>query len=376
MSPLHIVHVFESLMPGGAERQALLLVRNSDAGRFRHSVINYCPRPGDLTAAFADAGVSVHTLAKSELGPVRFFFALRALLRRLEPDVVHALLYSPSFWGRAAALSVGLRGIVASARNSRPYETWYESFGDRLLSRGTRVRIANSNGVRDVLLGSVGLEDREVRVIYNGIDTRRLTPSAGRTELRRRLGWGDGQIVLLCVGRLVPEKDFPLLLRAAARLRERAPAARVCIAGWGPLQTDLESLRASLRLEGVVDLLGRREDVSDLLAACDVFVMTSRTEGFSNALLEALAAGVPVLSTRVNGAIEILRDEENALLADVGDEDAVVEGLARLAADSALRSRLAAAGAACVRERFTVDAMVRAHEAVYTETAQASRRSG
>ncbi len=369
MKLIHVVHIFESLLPGGAERQALLLVRRSDPGAFRHTVVNYCQLPGDLTSAFREVGCTVKVLDKRTLGGVRFFLELRRLLVAENPDVVHTWLYSPAFWGRAAAVTACVPGLVASARNGRPYRHWYEAFIDRQLSRFTDARIANAAGVKEVLCRSVGLQEDQVRVIYNGIEAERLIPSAPRSELRERFAWKVGDLVVLAVGRLVVEKDYPLLLRSIARLREEFPQLRLCIAGWGVLEAELLALRASLALEEVVDFLGRREDVCDLLAACDVYVMSSATEGFSNALLEALYAGRAVVSTRVNGAMEILRHEENALLVDVGDEIGLANCLRRILTDSALRKRLALMGPALVRERFTSEAMVQSHERLYAEVA-------
>ena len=182
------------------------------------------------------------------------------------------------------------------------------------------MRIANSEGVRDSLVQRVGLRRESIRVIYNGVDAVRLEPTANRDALRSRFGWPDGAPILLSVGRLVREKNYRMLLNVIASLRERIPTLRAAIAGWGAAEQSLHDFRAELDLTDCVEFLGRREDVADLMAAADIFVMPSLSEGFSNALLEAMWVGMPVVATRVNGAVEIIRNGENGLLVDIGDE--------------------------------------------------------
>jgi glycosyltransferase involved in cell wall biosynthesis len=222
----------------------------------------------------------------------------------------------------------------------------------------------------------VGLPPERIRVIYNGVDDARLTPSAGRAELRRRLGWPEDAPVVLAVGRLVPEKNYPMMFRAVRRLRERCPGLRTAIAGWGRQEEKLRELRTALGLEDCVELLGRREDVADLMAAADVFAMSSNSEGFSNALLEAMWVGLPVVSTRVNGAVEIVRDGENGFLVDVGDEAALSGAIGRLLSDGGLRQRLGEMASRDVRARFSVSAMVAAHVEAYEEAAGRRRAAG
>jgi glycosyltransferase involved in cell wall biosynthesis len=175
--------------------------------------------------------------------------------------------------------------------------------------------------------------------------------------------------VLLSIGRLVREKNYPMLFEVVCRLRPRHPRLRVVIAGWGAAEASLREQRNALGLADDVELLGRREDVGDLLSAADVFVMPSLSEGFSNALLEAMWAGMPVVSTRVNGAVEVIRHEHNGLLTDVGDKDSFANAIHRLLSDDALRQRLSDNARREVRDRFSLEAMVAAHVEVYEKVA-------
>jgi len=359
-------------LPGGAERQALALVRNSDPTAVRFSAINCCAAEHLLAPEFAAAGCPVTLLDKFSMTYPAFLWKLRSLLRDLNPDVVHTWLYAPCFWGRFAAITAGVPGIVASTRTGSVYSRWYESLIDRVLSRRTAVRIVNSEGVRESLVQRVGIRPKETRVIYNGVDAERLAPSANRAALRSRFGWPDGAPVLLSVGRLVREKNYPMLLRVIASLRESRPALRAAIAGWGAAEQSLQDLRAKLCLTNCVEFLGRREDVADLMAAADIFVMPSLSEGFSNALLEAMWIGLPVVATRVNGAVEIIRNGENGMLVDIGDERAFTAAVADLLADQPRRDRLGRQASTDVRRRFSIDRMVAEHIESY-RTAAAGR---
>jgi len=372
--PIHVVHVFGTLMPGGAERQALAIMRHSNGSRFRHSAINYWADENDIGPQFVAAGCPLHLLDKPSVSLPRFLWQLRSLLKRLRPDVVHAWLYAPSFWGRAAAILAGVPGIVASTRTSLAYTRWYEGFLDRLLSRRTQVRIVNSQNVKSLLVDRVRLSPDLIEVIYNGVDPSRLVPSADRPTLRTRLGWPADAPVLLCVGRLVAAKNYPMLFRVVLRLRERHPDMRSFIAGWGPLYDSLLAQREDMGLTGTVEFLNRREDVADLMSAADLFVSTSSTEGFSNALLEAMWLGLPVVTTRVSGAVEIVRDGLNGIIVDVDDDETMLSRIGGLLADQRLRQRLAEQARTNVRERFTLEASVAAHENVYERVARSAGR--
>lgn len=371
--PIHVLHVFGTLMPGGAERQALNIFRFGDRSRFRHSVINYYPEPGDLEQTYRDAGCELHVFQKRAHLPPGFFLKLRRMIRGIRPDVVHTWLFSANFWGRAAAIAARVPGIVASTRTNLQYRHGIERQIDKILSRRTAFRIVNSDGIRQTLLGYGVIPDAKIRVIPNGVDADRLRPSADRATLRRKFGWSADAPVLLAVGRLVWEKDYPTLFSVATKLREKHGGLRIFVSGWGPLESELRGAIAARGLSDTIELLGRREDVNDLYAAADLFLSTSVREGFSNSLLEAMWTGLPVVVTRVHGAVEVVRSEETGLMLEPGDVGGITAAVDRMLTDRALARRLAEAGRREVQSRFSVQAMVAGHEAAYTEAARGVR---
>jgi glycosyltransferase involved in cell wall biosynthesis len=169
------------------------------------------------------------------------------------------------------------------------------------------------------------------------------------------------------VGRLHPQKDFATLLAAIAQVRKRIPTVRLLLVGDGELRDELESQSRSLGLSEIVTFAGSRTDVPEILAAVDVFTLSSLWEGMSNAALEAMAAGLPVVATAVGGTPEVVVDEVTGLLVPPHDPTSLAGALTTLLREPALRRRMGQAGRERVQEQFSVERMVCRTEALYTE---------
>jgi glycosyltransferase involved in cell wall biosynthesis len=211
-----------------------------------------------------------------------------------------------------------------------------------------------------------GVPARKVHVVRNGVDTDALRPPSPeeRAAARAALAIPEGALAIGSVGRLVPEKDYPSLVRAAASLAREGREVRVVLAGEGPERERIAAAAREGGIEASLLLLGTRDDVAGVLRALDVFVLSSVSEGLSNTLLEAAAAGLARVATRVGGNPEVVRDGEDGLLVSASDSSALAEALGRLARDAALRERLAAgARARCVAE-FSMASMAAGHMAL------------
>jgi glycosyltransferase involved in cell wall biosynthesis len=381
--PIHVLHVFGTLLPGGAERQALALVRHRDAARVRYSVVNCnaagAPnRPGDgpiqsLMDEFSAAGCECHLLDKFSRSTVAFIWELRNLIRRIAPDIVHTWLYAPSFWGRGAALLAGGCSVVASTRTAKPYGRLLPCRLDRWLSRWTAARVVNSQEVRRMLIEHVGVPADRIEVIYNGIEPERFNVEVDGVTARKRFGWAVDIPLLLAVGRLADDKNYPMLFRVTDRLRASFPNVRVIIAGAGPQEDALRRLCKDMGLSPFVQFLGWRQDVADLMAAADLFVMTSSWEGFPNALLEAMGAGCAVVSTRVSGAEELVEHGRTGILVGLDDDESMTKHIAELLNEPSRRRALGEEARRIIRSRYTVEAMARAHETLYEKVVADAR---
>jgi glycosyltransferase involved in cell wall biosynthesis len=235
---------------------------------------------------------------------------------------------------------------------------------DRLLARLARAIVVNSQAVgRRFGRPAAG----KVRCIHNGVDLARFTPQKAPPALRASLGLLDGAPVVASVGRFVAFKGYGHLLEAARSVHQAMPAAHWVLAGDGELRGTLEAQCRGLGLEAVVHFTGWRDDVPDLLALCDVFVLPSLSEHFGRVLIEAMAMARAVVATDAGGVPEIVVHGETGLLVPPAQPKALAEAVLALLENPARAARLGAAGRRRSEERFSLPRHVEAVEALYHE---------
>ena len=238
---------------------------------------------------------------------------------------------------------------------------------NRLLSRFPSRVFSVSNDLR-AHLTSEGFPERQVQVIHNGIQTDATPPPAARREARTRLGMEPEHIVIGSVARLDPVKDFRTLVRAFHDVHRVLPHARLVIIGDGPERDTLLIEIAGTGLTDSVILTGHREDVPSLLPALDIFANSSIFEGVSLTILEAMAAAVPVVATRVGGTPEVVVDGDTGRLVPARDVQAMAEALLSIATDAGTAGRMAASGRRRVEQHFSIERMVDRYAAVYRDS--------
>ena len=237
----------------------------------------------------------------------------------------------------------------------------------RWLGRVTDLSLAVSQGVRDYLIAQCALDPAKVRVVHNGVDLERLRQHRPRTAVRRELGLAAEARVVGLVARLDHwGKGHREFFAALAALPEGYPVEALIIGG-GRREAEMRRLAAELGLAGRVHFLGPRDDVPDLLSALDIFVLPSHSEGVSLALLEAMAAGLPVIATRVGGLPEVVTDGENGLLIPPQDPEALATALERLLADPDLAQKLGENARKHVEANFSLERLGREINEIYGE---------
>ncbi len=351
--PLRVLHVVPLLGHGGMETGVMKLVTGCDPSRIVSDVCTLEP-----ARAFTDlfSGDSVlHELSRRsalDLGLVR---ALAAIMRRRAFDVVHTHAWGTLVEGRIAAKLAGVRHVIhgehgtleTRPRNVRlQRHTWKRV--DRLL--------AVSDELARRMVSVVGIDRARIDVIPNGVDLDLFTGDS-RDAARRRLGLPLDATIVLAIGRLVDVKNYAMLLHAAALLPRTGPRWKVLIAGEGPLRADLEQRMTNLELDSV-ELLGHRTDTPDLLAACDVFALTSHSEGMSNTILEAMAAARPVVATRVGGNPELVREGVTGHLVTSNNAGQFAAALAALAASPERARAMGLAGREIAVSEFSIARMI------------------
>jgi glycosyltransferase involved in cell wall biosynthesis len=344
---MRVLHVITSLARGGAENHLLQLAGGQAAAGMTVAVAGL-KEPSTLAPAFAAKGVAPHALHLSRYGDPRPVARLRRLVAAFRPDLVHAHLPPAELYARLALLG-GETPLVITRHND---ERFAPIVGERLLSRWVAARAARVICISRAVARYTAAA-RTVVLPYA------LDPAPFADAAPAALGPGP---IVGTLARLVPQKGFDVLLEAFARV---APPARLVIAGDGPLREAIAARAARPDLAGRVVLLGKRDDTPALLAAFDVFVLASRWEGFGLVLLEAMAAGRPIVATRISAIPEVVADGETALLVPPDDPAALAQAVGALLADAPLRAAMAAAGRRRVATHFAPGAMLDATGAVY-----------
>ena len=275
------------------------------------------------------------------------------------PDLVHTHLVHADIYGGTAARALGIPSL-STRHNDDRYLLGPFRYVDRAFARPARRLIAISDAVRR-FLERAGHDPSKLTTIRYGLDE---LPAAPSQPTPAAAGVPPEAPLALAVGRLIEQKDHATVLRAFARVRATLPDARLAILGSGPLEAETRRLAAELGLEDAVTMPGRT-DIRDWLERADVFVHSSRWEGFGIVLLEAMLAGLPVVATRVSAVPEVVADGETGLLVEPGDDTGLAEALGALLSDRARAAALGKSGLERARTEFSVARMTERTLAVY-----------
>ena len=346
----------------GAERLVVETIRRLGP-RIRPTV--FClDAQGSLGAELERDGIDVVVFGRRPGLDFGVAGRLAQEVRRRHIHVVHAHQYTPFFYAALAKLRTGARFRLILTEHGRHYPDLVSTqrrLGNRLLLS----RLANRiNAVcafsADALAAKDGFPRQRIDIIPNGIDLAeydRPTPSAEDLPAGRRF--------ITTIARFHPVKDHATLIRAFAKIAARFPDVDVLLAGEGPLKHDLESLAATLKVTDRIRFLGVRRDVPALLKATTVFALTSVSEGASLTVLEAMAAGRPIVLTDVGGNPELVRRNVDGLLPPRGDVDGIAQALATMLADPTLAARFGESAALRVRREFLLDRTIERYYELY-----------
>lgn len=387
--PHRVIHVITRLDRGGSAQNTLLTALGHDRSRFVPLVVAGLPEPDDAqggsgataanTVRLEQAGVKWRILPslRRPISPLRDLIALgqlAALFRREQPDIVHTHTSKAGLLGRLAAWLAGVPAVVHTPHGHVFYghfgrlASWWFLQLERLLAARTTWMIALTEAERDEHLArGVGRVDR-FAVVPSGIDLARFREAGEKAGTRPGGGDCPSEVIVIgSVGWLTPVKGHRVLLEAASRLKPKWPRLHVVIVGGGPLWDELARLARARGMADAVRLLGTRADVPDCLAGMDIYVQPSLNEGMGRALIEAMAAGRPVVASRTGGIPAIVEDRKTGLLVPPGDPDALAAAIAELIEHPEWARALGRAARERIGEAFSVPAMVQAVEAVYDQ---------
>jgi len=363
---VRVMHVIHSIDVGGAEQVVANYARHIDKTRFSTSVCAL-RAGGRLYDQLRDEGVRTFLLRKrsgADLG------ALRRLVRLIKSegiDILHTHNASAHSWGLLAAVLSTKPILVATehsihfpGRGGKLYSLARHAFRQRFSSI-----ISCCNQVRDTQIPPWRLPANKHVVIHNGINPSLYASTPQQSLIVEKLGLDPARPIVGTVGSLTPHKGHSVLIEAVAKMRRRGHTPQVLIIGDGPLRTELAENISQNGLNGQILLAGVRVNISEILPLLDIFVLPSLREGFPISILEAMAAGLPVVASDVGGCRESLVDGVTGFLSEPGDPDMLADLLSELLADSARRLSMGKAAQERVRSHFSVEGMVRATERLY-----------
>jgi len=366
MAFMKIALIIPTMDRGGAEKQVVLLaIGLKSAG---HDVrVMLLTRDGPRSNELRDAGVPVEVIGKKFKGDLTSLWRLKKRLIAWKPDVVHTWLFAANSFGRVAAWMAGVPVIIASERCVDPWKRRWHFIIDRYLAKHSQSITTNSEGVRD-FYAAHGLDPMQFEIIPNGVTTHSgetTTTSRTREEVLSESSLDPQRKMILAVGRLWPQKRIRDLIWAGELIATIRDDVTLLIVGDGPERDELLRHRDAVSQVEHVRFAGQREDVPDLLAHANAFWIASEYEGQSNAVIEAMLAGVPVIASDIPGNRDLVIDDETGWLFELGNEAELVQKTNEMLNDSESITRVTNAAKHRIETEFTIDAMVRRHLELY-----------
>ena len=345
-----------SFDPGGTERQMIELIRRLDPSRWAVHVACF-HADGAWFGRVAEAAASVTTFpVESFRSPdtLRHCWAFARWCRQRRIAVVHTAEIAANLFGQPGAALGRVPVRIANRREINPDKTTAEIAAQRASYAFAHKVVANSHAAAD-RLRLERVPARKIAVVPNGLDFEPFRPRPAREVLR--------QVVV--VANLRPEKGHDVLLDAAPLVLQRFPDARFALAGGGPELEPLTARARALDVSHAVTFLGHQDDVSACLDANDIFVLPSRSEAFPNAVLEAMASGMPIVASAVGGIPELVENGHTGMLVPPNDPEALADRVCRLMANPPFAARLGETARATAQARYSFDRMVAGFENIY-----------
>jgi glycosyltransferase involved in cell wall biosynthesis len=357
----NVLFIIDSFEQGGSERQALQLLRQLHQSGQCRVYLACLQNRGSLRVDADQLGLGdIHEYALTSFYDLNFVRQIRRMVRFIKEkkiDVVHTHCFYTNIFGMTGGFLARVPARVTSKGETDGFRSPMQKRAERVAFRLAHRVIANCHVVENQLIRE-GVSPSRIIQHYNGLDMERLKVQSGlqRTEALAAFGLPDDRRYVSIVANLRnPVKDHPMYLRAAASVRSRVPDAAFLIAGEGELMEDLQKLATELGIGKDVFFIGRCDNVANLLFASDIGVLSSKAEGFANAILEYMAAGLPVVATDVGGAREAIVEGETGYVVPSGDDEKMAGRIIDLLNSPERAHSMGECGKLIVAEKFSCD---------------------
>jgi glycosyltransferase involved in cell wall biosynthesis len=365
--PINILHVISKLPVGGVENLLLTVLQNSDRHKFFPVVCSLSDK-GEIGKEIEELGVEVFCLHKLKH---RFDWTIVKniynLIKQKNINVVFSYQYHANLYGRLAARLAHVPCIIASVHNVYTIDRKiHRRIINKYLGRFTDKIVAVSKTVKDEILRYDGVSDSKVEIIYNGIDINRFL-DMNRNSTRNKLGIALDTPVIGTVGRLTFQKGQRYLLEAVHQVKEKFPQIVLLMVGDGPMKDELRDYAKTLNVHDTVIFTGTRRDIPSLLAAMDIFVLSSLWEGLSISLIEAMAAGKPVIATDIPPFREVVNTEKIGILIPPKHSEAIADAIELLLRNKNLAESLGMAARERAFSAFNIETTIRRYTNIFED---------
>jgi len=366
-----LLRIITWLPVGGIEKR---LVRVLSLLRDKYNITVCCIRDkqGAYEKDIRDLGIKVVKIhMKSRLDPVGLY-RLYKFMKKEKFDIVHTHMYRSNTPGRIAAKFAGVPVIIANLHNIDIWKTRKHFLIDKILSRYTDKIIAVSDAVREFNIKNSGIDPNKFVTVYNGIDVEEFNKGFDYQSKREEIGIKEDELLIGIFARLYPQKGHKYFLEAASKINGIIDNVKFMIVGEGPLESELKEQAMKLGIRGKVIFTGLRQDIPELLHIVDVSALSSFIEGFSNIILESMAAGKPVVATDVGGNKEAVIDGETGFIVPPANSNKLANAIAKILNNKQLRINMGEKA----RERvtkFSIQEMARQTDNLYTTCLEKKR---
>lgn len=374
LKKISLVFLLDKLAFGGTPLQVMELALHLEREKFQIRFVVLARAATELQQRLAAHGIACHLIGRDNWVQPSAWREVRLLyrtFRSIQPDIVHAFLPTSNVLGALVGKWANVPVSISSHRDLGGFDgagiTRVNDWVDRKLAHCVT---ANSEAVKRAVLQRTGLRTENVRVLYNGVDIEKLQRANRGPAKRRELGFAAEDLLIALVANIRPAKGHREALAAFLQIAEEFPRARLLLCGYvadDALFQELQRMVRDAHAERQVYFLDSRKDVPEIMHAVDILLAPSLSEGFSNAVLEAMAAGKPVIASAVGGNCEQVVNDITGYLSPPGDCEALAQALRKLAHSPEQRRQMGEAGATRIREKFSVHAMAAAYARLYED---------
>ncbi len=359
-----ILHIVSSLESGGTEKWLVKLIKHWDNTRFEASVISF--KDGVLRSELLNLGIEPIIVEKPKGHHLRFIRKLYTEFKRLKPDIIHCRNSEPVIIYGGIACKIAHLPLVVSIHGHnhfikrKPVEFRIICW---ILNRSSKI-IAVSKSIKESLINQGKIHPDKIDVIHNGIDIKQIKYTQ-KDNKKREFNLNGSEIILGCVGNLRSVKGHRYLIQSMPMILKSAPDVRLMMVGDGPLRNELETLAGELKVKDKITFLGYRSDIYEIMPIFDIFILPSLSEGLCNAVIEAMAAKLPVIATNTGGNPELVEDGKTGILIPPRSPENIANAVLELVNDANKRNDMGESGFNKVKNEFQLNRTIKKYEDAY-----------